>query len=212
MANTSPNARPSPSNINPLNSPRTVTVHPAAAGTPEGGSANQAEPPRPILPGLSDGFMTPITPEEATELALSPAQYMAIDLMLQGNTLIASAKSAGVTRRTLYNWLHHDAKFRAAYNAWQADVVTSARSRILGMADDAANTLGIAVKTSGPLAFAVLKSLGAMEKPTPVSMDPEEIKQKMDLEKQEKENQLKEDEMFGAMGLTGGGTGSKRKK
>jgi hypothetical protein len=165
-----------------------------------------------VLDG-SGGVITPITREEATELALSPAQYMAIDLLLQGNTLIASAQSAGVTRRTLYRWLHHDAKFRAAYNAWQADVVTSARSRSLGMLDDAANTLAVAVKTDGRLAYAVLKSMGVLEKPVPGSMDPEEIKQAMEIEEREKENQLKEDEIFVAMGLTGSkSAGSKRKK
>ena len=160
----------------------------------------------------SDGFFEPITREEATELALSPAQYLAIDLMLQGNTLVASARSAGVTRRTLYNWLHHDPKFQAAYNAWQADVVTSARSRSLGMLDDAANTLGVAVKTDGRLAFSVLKSMGVLETPTPGSMDPEEVAQRLEIEKREKESKLKDDEFFASIGGLGGKTASKRRK
>jgi hypothetical protein len=95
-----------------------------------------------------------------------------------------------VTRKTLYNWLHHDAKFQAAYNAWQLDAATRTRSKMLAMADEAVYTVGVAIKRDARLAFDVLKSLGVMERPTPGSTDPEEIQQRMKLDQMQAEADL----------------------
>jgi hypothetical protein len=179
---------------------------PAATPTPAlYARATRSEPLDP-----SDRSATPITSAEATELALSPAQFIAIDLMLQGNTLVAAARSAGVTRKTLYRWLHHDPKFQAAYNAWQLDLLTSARSRLLSLTDDAVNTLTVHVKTDGRLALALLKSLGTLDRPTPGSTDPEEIAQRMKIERRETEAELNESDFIASLG--GLGTGRTKKK
>jgi transposase-like protein len=151
-----------------------------------------------------DVFQTPITSAEATELALSPAQFVAIDLMLQGSTMVAAARSAGVTRKTLYRWLHHDPKFQAAYNAWQLDALTSARSRLLAMTDDAVNTLAARVKTDGRLAFSLLKSLGTLDRPTPGSTDPEEIEVQRQLEAQRAQEKLGQELFFASLGSFSG--------
>jgi len=133
---------------------------------------------------VDDVFVEPISPAELEDLALSPAQKMAIEVMLSGNTMIAAANAAGVTRKTLYNWLHRDAKFQAAYNAWQADAMTSARSRLLGMADYAVDTLEREVRRNPQIALAIVKSLGMLDRPTPGSTDPEEIEEQMETEGQ----------------------------
>jgi hypothetical protein len=117
--------------------------------------------------------------------------------------MVASARSAGVTRKTLYRWLHHDPKFQAAYNAWQLDAITSAHSRLLAMTDDAVNTVGVSVKTDGRLAFALLKSLGAMDRPTPGSTDPEEISQQMEIERRKKESILEAESFLSSIGGLG---------
>ena len=124
--------------------------------------------------------------------------------------MVAAAKSAGVTRKTLYRWLHHDPKFQAAYNAWQLDAITSARSRLLAMTDDAVNTLGTSVKSDGRLAFALLKSLGTLDRPTPGSTDPDEVAQRMKIEQRESESESEESDF---LSVTGGfGIPKPRKK
>ena len=117
--------------------------------------------------------------------------------------MVAAARTAGVTRKTLYRWLHHDARFQAAYNAWQLDALTSARARLLAMTDDALNTLAARIKTDGRLAFSLLKSLGTLDRPTPGSTDPEEVSQCMEIERREKENKLRENDLFASLGSLG---------
>jgi hypothetical protein len=163
-------------------------TQPAEAGEHSGRDAADASgaraEPRTVHRVQDDGFVVPISPAELRDLGLSPAQTMAIELMLTGNTMIAAANAAGVTRKTLYNWLHRDAKFQAAYNAWQADAMTSGRSRILGMADYAVDTLEREVRTNPRVALAVVKALGMLDRPTPGSTDPEVIQEQMEIEEQ----------------------------
>ncbi len=60
------------------------------------------------------------TPVDESQLAMSPQQQVAIEQLVAGKSLVASATSAGVTRLTLYRWLKSDPVFTAAYNAWRA--------------------------------------------------------------------------------------------
>ena len=110
-----------------------------------------------------------------------------------GCTLISAADAAGVTRMTLYRWLNHDAKFQAAYNAWQQDAVLNARTKVLSMADTAVNTVGHALKTDARLAFRFLQSLGTLTHPTPGPTDPTEVAQRMRADRQKAEAKLGED-------------------
>jgi alpha-beta hydrolase superfamily lysophospholipase len=145
-----------------------------------------------ILPALSAA--------EQLALALSPAQLLALEKMLSGHTLIASADAAGVTRMTLYSWLHRDAKFQAAYNAWQLDALTRVRTKLLSMADIAANTIAQAIKSDARLAFAVLKALGGLDRPTPGSTNPEEVEQVMEIEQRKAEEKLGEELYWSSIG------------
>jgi hypothetical protein len=140
----------------------------------------------------SDVFETPITSAEATELKLSPSQFVALDLMLQGSTLVAASRAAGVTRKTLYRWMHHDPKFQAAFNAWQLDAITSARARLLALTDDAVNTVGARLKVDGRLAFSLLKSMGALDRPEPGSTDPDDIEQLMETNRAKERAKMRE--------------------
>ena len=145
---------------------------------------------------------------EAVALALSPEQRTALEKMLTGHTLVASATAAGVTRMTLYRWLHDDAKFQAAYNAWKLDAVTGAQTKILAMTDTAVNTVGRAVKTDPKVALTVLKAVGALDRPRPGSTDPEEMERRMEIARRQKENKLEEEEFYAKhLGDTGGWLG-----
>jgi hypothetical protein len=137
-----------------------------------------------------------LSPAEALALALSPEQHTAIEKMLSGHTLAASATAAGVTRMTLYRWLHHDSKFQAAYSAWQLDAITGARTKLLAMTDTAVNTVGRAVKNDAKLAMAVLKAVGVLDRPRPGSTDPEEVEKLMEIARLQKQNKVDEEYFF----------------
>ena len=134
----------------------------------------------------------PLYPDEVTALALSPEQLVAIQKMLSGHSLGSSAGAAGVTRMTLYRWLHKDPKFRAAYNAWQVDAITSVRTKLLGMSDAAVTTIGRAVKSDARVALAVLKALGTLTPPEGGSSDPDEVEMAMDIERRKHERDLQD--------------------
>jgi len=155
-------------------------------------SSQQVEATAVLPPALS--------PEETLALALSPPQLVAIEKMLSGNSIVASASAAGVTRMTIYNWLHNDPKFQAAYNAWQLDALTAARTKLLASSDAAATTVARAVKTDSKIALAVVKALGILDRPTPGSTDPEEIAQRQKIEKQRAKKKLEDEMMFGSVG------------
>ena len=147
-----------------------------------------------------------LSPAELIALALLPEQRTAIEKMLSGHTLVASATAAGVTRMTLYRWLHHDPKFQAAYNAWQLDAITGAQTKLLAMTNTAVNTVGQAIRTDAKVAITLLKSVGALDRPRPGSTDPEEVKTLMEIAAMYHKNRMDE-EYFNAKNLHGTGPG-----
>src|ERR1035437_595688 len=106
----------------------------------------------PLLPSHPDESR-PLFAAEAAALALSPPQRLAIEHLTAGYSLIASANAARVTRMTLYRWMNRDARFQAAYNAWQLDALTAARTRLLAATDDAVTTVVNAVRTDPRIAL-----------------------------------------------------------
>jgi hypothetical protein len=142
--------------------------------------------------------------EEAAAMALSPIQRLALEKMVTGYTLVASATAAGVTRSTLYRWLKNDSKFQAAYNAWQQDAVTSAKTRVMAMADDAVATVARAVKSDARLAFGVLKTVGILDRAAVGSTDSEEIDTQRQVEEQRAQEKLGQELFFASLGSFGG--------
>jgi transposase-like protein len=49
-------------------------------------------------------------------IALRPKQLQAIDALLLGKTITASAEETGVDQSTLHRWLREDYRFQAALN------------------------------------------------------------------------------------------------
>jgi hypothetical protein len=157
-----------------------------------------------LLPaGLLDPHLPPaFSPEEAKAFALSREQRRAIEMMLNGSTLGVAASAAGVTRMTLYRWLKHDANFQAAYNAWQQDALVAARTRLLALTDVAVTTVSHAAKHDARIALSLLKSLGALERPTPGSTDPTEVRQRIEIDRQKADAQLGEELLFASIGTS----------
>jgi hypothetical protein len=135
-------------------------------------------------------------PVEGTPLAISPQQQVAIEQLVAGKSLVASATSAGVSRLTLYRWLKSDPVFTAAYNAWQREMLETAKARLVALTDGAVTAVGEAmVKGDAKTAMTLLKSLGLLQpvKPGPTELD--EVKWEQGQEERKKKSRKFEEEM-----------------
>ncbi len=208
---------------------------PASTPASEGATGPTAPPKRPYVPHfpasalppelLEADLLPPLPTEpeaprplpaaEAAALALTPPQRLAIEHLTSGYSLVSCAKAAGVTRMTLYRWINHDARFQAAYNAWQLDALTAARTRLLAATDDAVTTVVNAVRTDPRIAMTVLKSVGALDRPAPGATDPDEVQQLMDIAREKSEADLGQQRFFASLGsgsLAGLGLDSGKKR
>lgn len=137
--------------------------------------------------GTGMGAFAAVSALELMVVALSPEQRKAIELLTSGHTMGETATAAGVGRTTLYRWLKGDAQFVAAYNAWQADAIATARGRLLAMTDLAVATVGKAMsRGDAKTAVAVLKAMGVMERPSVGPVEAEEVKRVADLEERKR--------------------------
>ncbi len=127
----------------------------------------------------------PPSPAECDALKLTPPQRIALEHMLLGSQLFIAARAAGVTRMTLYRWLHRDPNFQAAYNTWQTDAVMNSRTRTLAMLNTATTTVEAAAQTDPRIALAVLKASGILQHATPGPTEPEECQLQIDLHDQQ---------------------------
>jgi transposase-like protein len=122
--------------------------------------------------------------------AMPRQQQIAMEKLASGETIVDAAQAAGVTRMTLHRWLKQDARFAAAYNAWQQEAVATARGRLLALSDQAVTTVANSVKAGDTrAALLVLKAMGAMDRPTPGPTDPEGVLREQELERKRIERQ-----------------------
>ena len=115
---------------------------------------------------------------------------------MSGQTIGDAAKGAGVGRRTLQRWMHEDAEFQAAYNAWQRDTAAAARGSILALSEPAVRAIaGALEKGDSRPARAVLKGLGLLKPVTPGSSDVEGVKKEREIEMKREETRLSHEAM-----------------
>lgn len=113
---------------------------------------------------------------------LSPSQQTALQHLGAGSTMADAARLAGVDRRTVFNWIHRDPKFGAAYNAWQHELLESARARALAMSDKALTTLDAAIANgNASAALQLVRQLGVLRPPRPGPTDPQILAGRRDL-------------------------------
>jgi len=144
---------------------------------------------------IIDQPIAPVSMAEATSMELSPPQQTAIQLLTSGHTLVASATAAGVSRMTLHRWLKGDAAFSAAFNAWQKDVLDTARGRLLALTDLAVTTVAKSMsRGDARTAFKVLNSIGLLERAQPGSTDVGEIERQQNLERTKADTALRKAE------------------
>lgn len=83
----------------------------------------------------------------AQNCTLTPKQTKAIDCLLASTTVIAAAECAGVSRRTLYNWLA-DEVFSAELEKAQRQLISTAARRLANGLDKSVTTaLNLAEKS-----------------------------------------------------------------
>lgn len=92
------------------------------------------------LSALQDGLRSRQLRTLATAMDLRPEQLRAILALLQGRTLTAAAREAGVDRRTLYRWGQEPA-FVAALGQLQHELAGAVRRSVRAMAVEALATL-----------------------------------------------------------------------
>ncbi|MGA2232562.1 MAG: hypothetical protein ABSH22_16825, partial [Tepidisphaeraceae bacterium] len=126
-----------------------------------------------------------------TDLAALPApQRAALELILSGKSISEAARSSGVGRTTIYNWLRTDPVFQAAFNQWQDEMEKSCRARLLTFTDKAADAVYQAVENGdAKLAMQLLKGMGILSPAAPRLTDPDEIKQDADLDRKRRRSE-----------------------
>ena len=71
---------------------------------------------------------------------MKPKQNQAIELLAQGLSIDATATGAGVSRRTIYQWMK-DREFALALHDKSAEVIESLNRKMVGMNDKALDVL-----------------------------------------------------------------------
>jgi predicted nucleotidyltransferase len=88
-----------------------------------------------------------LAPEDLTaELEkLSLPQAAAMEILLRGGTVTAAAQAAGVSRKTLYQWLDPSHQFGQVHTIWKRGMAETARTRLLMLAEGATNVIATAI-------------------------------------------------------------------
>ncbi|HXE54826.1 MAG TPA: helix-turn-helix domain-containing protein [Tepidisphaeraceae bacterium] len=120
---------------------------------------------------------------------LSPRQRLALAEIGKGVSIAKAAQTVGVNRSTLHRWIKADPTFRAAYNAWQQEILESARARLVRCADAAADRIATMVEYDHKLAFQVVKELGVFRR-TSKQTDPQLVERQIQLQRDEAEFRL----------------------
>lgn|SRR5665213_70858 len=116
-------------------------------------------------PDAFDTLKIPSGSRPEVEL-LRTQQVFALEDLMAGKSHLQAAHAAGVTRRTLYQWIHHDEKFKAAMESWRRHATMGARDRLTVGLSGAARTLcNAAARGDVRAAMSVLKLAGIASPP-----------------------------------------------
>lgn len=131
-------------------------------------------------------LMTPTAPAVQLDLIELPAeQHAALEHLLGGKSITETARSTGLSRSTIYYWFREDPVFQAAYNQWHDQMEQSCRSRLLILAEKAADVVAANLATAdGPTAMQLLKGLGLISPLKPRLTDVVEIAEQNEIDRQ----------------------------
>ncbi len=125
---------------------------------------------------------------------LAADQQNAMELLVMGKTIAETARSAGVSRTTIYHWLRNDPVFQAAYNQWHDQLEEGCRSRLLTLTDKATDAIEKALENGDArAALQLLKGMGMIQHKIVGPTDAEEIRKKSEIERERRKIALKRD-------------------
>lgn len=126
-------------------------------------TAISAPPKPPASTGPTSLALPAQSPDDLECSDLSPAQVAYLRALISGKTITAAAEEAGVGRKTVYRW-QSNPRFAAVLNAWRNQAMESARTQLLGLTDEAIETLSIALRKNRDVrvALALLKGVGGL--------------------------------------------------
>lgn len=87
---------------------------------------------------------------KAPTYELSPQQVEAVELLLTGFTVTATAAALGVSRETVTRWRHSDPGFEAAYNAGLLSAWEASHKRLLDTRGKAIDKLAELLDSDDP--------------------------------------------------------------
>lgn len=139
-------------------------------------------------------------PDSEHRTDLTPQQEAAVDLLAVGSTLTHVAKTVGVARQTVSEWINHNHRFKAALNRRRQELWEGLTDRMRGLLPKALETLDTALDGDGRVAchaaVQVLKACGMYALPQPMgSTDAIEL----EIEEQERETDRRYREMIAGM-------------
>ncbi len=125
--------------------------------------AISAPPKPPASTGKTSLALSSDAPDDLECSDLSSAQLAYLRALISGKTITAAAEEAGVARKTVYRW-QSNPRFAAVLNGWRKQAMESARTQLVGLTDEAIETLAIALKKNRDVrvALALLKGVGGL--------------------------------------------------
>ena len=128
------------------------------------------------------------TTEKIAAEILKPQQLAVLERLLVGESVAKAAEAAGIDRSTVHRWQREDYAFQAAYNRRRRELYEAAQTRLLALAEEAADIVANAVRGGDTrAAIAVLKGLGLIPgEPLSIgSDDPEVVRVEAELAEEE---------------------------
>jgi Helix-turn-helix domain len=146
---------------------------------------------------------------EAALGSLDGEQQVALELLLMGKSIAETARSTGISRSTVYQWLRKDPVFQAAYNEWHEEMRESSRSRLLMLTDKATEAVEKALESGdAKTAMQLLKAMGMLKDRPAGPTDAEEVTRISGLEKRKRaarrereEARMREEEVMSKAGI-----------
>jgi transposase-like protein len=133
---------------------------------------------------------------EGTLESLDGQQQVALELLLTGKSISETARSTGISRSTVYQWLRKDPVFQAAYNEWHEEMRESSRSRLLMLTDKATEAVEKALESGdAKTAMQLLKAMGMLKDRPAGPTEADEVTRISGLEKRKRAAQREREEV-----------------
>jgi transposase-like protein len=128
------------------------------------------------------------------ELRLPAQQQAALEMLMGGKSVAETARLVGAGRATVFRWLKNDPVFQAAHNQWHDQIRSSCQSRLLSLTGKAADALEKALDAGDARsALQLLKWMGMIKERVVGPTEPEEVRKKSEIDREERRIALKRD-------------------